>query len=134
MIPAGRRRTGWQCAAAAPVLCDMPISVHNRSTERGIEGRHEYIGRPRTLGNPFVLGRDGTRGQVIEKYRRWLWAKVKANDAAVILKLRELALAARGMNVRLMCHCKPQACHGDVIKACVEWMEREGMVDGDSAG
>jgi uncharacterized protein DUF4326 len=28
-----------------------------------------YIGRPSKLGNPFVIGRDGSRKHVIEKYR-----------------------------------------------------------------
>ncbi len=31
-----------------------------------------YIGRPGPWGNPFVIGRDGTREQVIAKYRTWL--------------------------------------------------------------
>jgi hypothetical protein len=31
-----------------------------------------YIGRPSKWGNPFVIGRDGTREQVIAKYRDWL--------------------------------------------------------------
>ncbi|MDM7953264.1 MAG: DUF4326 domain-containing protein [Cyanobium sp. CZS 25K] len=31
-----------------------------------------YVGRPSPLGNPFQLGRDGSRAQVIASYRRWL--------------------------------------------------------------
>lgn len=36
-----------------------------------------YIGRPKSgrdwgFGNPFVIGVDGTRAEVIEKYRNWL--------------------------------------------------------------
>jgi hypothetical protein len=31
-----------------------------------------YIGRPSKWGNPFVIGRDGNRGQVIEKYRAYI--------------------------------------------------------------
>ena len=33
----------------------------------------EYIGRPSPLGNPFAIGRDGTRDEVIAKYREWLY-------------------------------------------------------------
>ena len=29
-----------------------------------------YVGRPGVLGNPFVVGRDGSREEVIGKYRR----------------------------------------------------------------
>lgn len=31
-----------------------------------------YVGRPTALGNPFVIGKDGTREEVIEKYEEWL--------------------------------------------------------------
>ncbi|PIW12451.1 MAG: hypothetical protein COW35_01440, partial [Candidatus Infernicultor aquiphilus] len=31
-----------------------------------------YIGRPSKWGNPFTIGKDGTRSEVIEKYRIWL--------------------------------------------------------------
>lgn len=31
-----------------------------------------YIGRPGKWGNPFVIGRDGSRAEVIAKYRTWL--------------------------------------------------------------
>jgi hypothetical protein len=29
-----------------------------------------YVGRPSALGNPFVVERDGSRQEVIAKYRR----------------------------------------------------------------
>ena len=31
-----------------------------------------YIGRPSRWGNPFVIGKDGTREEVVEKYRNWI--------------------------------------------------------------
>ncbi len=31
-----------------------------------------YIGRGSKWGNPFVIGKDGTRAEVIEKYGQWL--------------------------------------------------------------
>jgi hypothetical protein len=31
-----------------------------------------YIGRPSKWGNPFVIGRDGTRDEVIARYEAWL--------------------------------------------------------------
>ena len=31
-----------------------------------------YVGRPSKWGNPFVIGRDGTRDEVIAKYRAWI--------------------------------------------------------------
>ena len=31
-----------------------------------------YIGRPSKWGCPFVIGKDGTRKEVIAKYRTWV--------------------------------------------------------------
>jgi len=49
------------------------IKIVNRKTHCG-EG--VYIGRPSLLGNPFQIGRDGTREDVIAKYRVWLWRRI----------------------------------------------------------
>jgi hypothetical protein len=63
-----------------------------------------YIGRPSKWGNPFVIGNDGTREQVIETYRRWLFSQ-----AALMAALPELKGKTLG------CWCAPHACHGDVL-------------------
>lgn len=63
-----------------------------------------YIGRPSKWGNPFVIGADGTREQVIDLYREYL--------------VRSPSLAAQVGELRgkdLVCWCAPQACHGDVL-------------------
>ena len=71
-----------------------------------------YIGRPSSLGNPFRIGPDGDREQVIEKYREWFYNKLKDEE----FRGRVEALKEK----RLGCWCKPDACHGDVI---VEYLE-----------
>lgn len=63
-----------------------------------------YIGRPSKWGNPFEIGRDGTREQVIAKFKEHL-----INNQMLMRDLSEL----RGKT--LGCWCKPAACHGDVI-------------------
>lgn len=63
-----------------------------------------YIGRPGKWGNPFVLGRDGSRAEVIGKYRAYL-----LGNARLMAALPEL----RGKD--LVCWCAPAACHGDVL-------------------
>ena len=63
-----------------------------------------YIGRPSKWGNPFVIGRDGSRADVIAKYRAWIVAQ-----PALLNALDEL----RGRD--LICWCAPLACHGDVL-------------------
>jgi len=63
-----------------------------------------YIGRPSKWGNPFLIGKDGTREEVIEKYEDYL-----LNNVKLLNDLWEL------QNKRLGCWCAPKACHGDVL-------------------
>lgn len=68
-----------------------------------------YIGRGSKWGNPFKIGVDGTRKEVIEKYRQYIMSRPDLlND------LEEL----RGK--RLGCYCKPKPCHGDVLIELLE--------------
>ncbi len=62
------------------------------------------IDRRTIYGNPFIIGRDGTREEVVEKYRKWVPTQEKIMNS--LYKL---------YNKRLGCHCKPKACHGDVL-------------------
>jgi len=62
-----------------------------------------YIGRPSKWGNPFKVGRDGTRDECIRKYRSWLPGSGRLIDIGDL----------RGK--RLGCWCAPLACHGDVL-------------------
>jgi len=72
-----------------------------------------YIGRPSIFGNPFVIGKDGTREEVIQKYRQLLHYKLKT-DA----KFKAKVDALKGKT--LGCFCAPAPCHGDVL---VEYLE-----------
>ena len=68
-----------------------------------------YIGRGTLWGNPYQMGKEGTREEVIAKFaydfdRRFLKLSDKFDEN--IEKLRGKTLG---------CHCKPAACHGDVI-------------------
>jgi hypothetical protein len=65
-----------------------------------------YIGRPSKWGNPFRVGTDGTRQEVIAKYRAWL-----ATQPALLAALGELRGQVLG------CWCAPHPCHGDVLAA-----------------
>jgi hypothetical protein len=68
------------------------------------EGYDVLIARPSKWGNPFHIGRDGNREQAIEKYEIHLRRRPD-----LLAALPELA------GKRLGCHCKPAACHGDVL-------------------
>lgn len=67
-----------------------------------------YIGRPTYFGNPFEIGIDGDRKEVIEKYKDWFTMQIKTNYI-----FRTQLENLRGKT--LGCWCKPLPCHGDVI-------------------
>ncbi len=74
-----------------------------------VHSRHEpydvYIGRPGPWGNPFVIGKDGTRAEVIVKYERWIRAR------PYLMKRAQKELRGKVLG----CWCAPQSCHGDVL-------------------
>ena len=75
-----------------------------------------YIGRSTKWGNPFIIGRDGTREEVIAKFREY--GQKVGLDKKARAELKGLTLA---------CHCKPLPCHGDVL---LEWANN-GEDDGN---
>lgn len=59
-----------------------------------------YIGRGSPYGNPFVIGKHGTREEVINRFEEEILPTLDVS-------------ALRGKD--LVCFCKPKACHGDSI-------------------
>ena len=74
------------------------------------------------LANPFRMGRDGDRKEVIEKYRHWLWQQIKCKGPAYWELRRIVEMYKRGKAVLLGCWCFPSPCHGDVVKRAVEYL------------
>jgi hypothetical protein len=77
-----------------------------------------YIGRGSKWGNPFVIGKHGTRDEVIEKYRQWI-----VNQPQLLSSLHEL----RGKD--LACFCSPAPCHGMILKELVNGLIARSSVD-----
>lgn len=70
-----------------------------------------YIGRGTIWGNPYQMGPDGDRDEVIRKFaydfgRGFLKASEDLEHNLGIIRGKVIA-----------CHCKPAACHGDVLAA-----------------
>lgn len=63
-----------------------------------------YIGRPSIWGNPFRIGPDGNRAEVIAKYEAWI-----KTQPELMARLGELKGKVLG------CYCHPLPCHGDVL-------------------
>lgn len=79
------------------------MRVVNKYThrERGVIN----IMRGSMLGNPFKLGRDGSREEVIEKFISYAWNTPRVLD--YIRLLPEDAI--------LECCCAPKPCHGHAV-------------------
>lgn len=71
-----------------------------------------YIGRAGkgkagTYGNPFIVGRDGERGECVKLFESWFYSAYGSKMRKLVEKIPPDAV--------LGCFCKPAACHGDVI-------------------
>ncbi len=64
-----------------------------------------YIGRPSKWGNCFTIGKDGSRDEVIEKYKKWIMTQPDLLKR-VVPELKNKVLG---------CWCTPQKCHGDIL-------------------
>lgn len=88
-----------------------------------VRGSYVYIGRKgygfeaSYWANEFLEGRDGTRLEVIQKFKQLLWKRMQ--NASFCKKLLELDGHDLG------CWCTPLPCHGGVLIAAVEWLKKE---------
>ena len=64
-----------------------------------------YIGRPSKWGNPFIVGYDGDREEVIQRYYQWIRTQPKL--------FSDIAYELLGKD--LVCFCAPKLCHGNVL-------------------
>lgn len=89
----------------------MSETAQCKAINRYKEKEDVYIGRGSKWGNPFVLGKDGTRDEVCDKYEAYFWT-TNLKDSLHELKGKKLG-----------CFCKPQRCHGDFIAKLVNELE-----------
>jgi hypothetical protein len=111
------------------------IKVMNLHTRKGSSNNDFYIGRtpqfggPSPLANPFTVEDHGRSG-CIRMYMKWLNAKIDEHDTEVIDELKSILDASDTDTAYLMCHCKPKACHGDVIMIIAE-ERRDDILGGE---
>lgn len=83
------------------------IPVLNKKTS-GVPNGAMYVGRPSPLGNPFVIGEDGDREDVIAMYYIYFYLMLEDN-----LFYWNVCQAAHAK--AFVCWCAPLPCHADVI-------------------
>ncbi len=98
-------------------------AIVNLRTEPRLREQFDYahvvdntvlIDRRTRWGNPFRLGADGSRDEVIALYRADLWRRIRAGE----ISLEELAELD---GCWLACWCEPLPCHGDVLARAAAW-------------
>jgi hypothetical protein len=119
---------------------DPMITVLNIKTDPLPDG-WIYIGRAvaghagSPLQNPWRLHEFSDRELILAKYKRHLWEALKrprGEDAlAIRLEVFRLARLAKKGDLHLGCWCAPLPCHGDLVKAAVEWVIAEGISETD---
>ena len=75
-------------------------NMHKMTKAQWAEGNNIYCGRGSPWGNPFVLGEDGDRDEVCDRFER---------EVLPHLDVQQLI----GMN--LVCYCAPLRCHCDAL-------------------
>ena len=104
MTPDGPDRHGNPQSRGHPVTLSPPKEprVLNRR-EVSVPGDAVYVGRPSKWGNPFHIGLDGDRQEVILRYRKYLGSELR----------KQAREELRGKD--LVCWCAPLPCHADVL-------------------
>lgn len=78
---------------------EADVAVHNKHHGTAPSGA-VYIGRGSPWGNPYVIGKDGTRDDVCDLFEK---------NILPTLDVSKLA------GKHLICFCAPHRCHGDAI-------------------
>lgn len=95
-------------------MCETKV-VHWKKARFDID-----IRRPAKWGNPFRIGKDGTRKEVIIKYENWL-----VQQPHLMADIMELDGKTLG------CWCHPKPCHGDVLVKVIKQIKYQEMMDLD---
>jgi len=90
------------------------IKYHTHMLAKGIKPREEgWLGNPHPIGWCDICVEYHTRDECIEKFKIDFYKKISSD-----IQFRKSVLLLK--RKRLGCYCKPQKCHGDIIK---EWIE-----------
>ncbi len=94
----------------------MKTTLINYRTYNLDKGYIIPIDRRSLFGNPFIVGKDGTREEVIEKYKIDFYNRLE-NEWG----FKEWVATLKGGT--LGCWCTPLPCHGNVIIEYLESLE-----------
>lgn len=73
------------------------------------------VDRQTPFGNPFRIGPDGTREEVVRKYAVYLEGRLRVDD-----RFRRM-VEGLGDAEALACWCAPERCHAEALR---DWLSR----------
>jgi Domain of unknown function (DUF4326) len=108
------------------------------------------IGRTTLMGNPFLLLDEIDRDRICTAHKIWLagvlindrdpgeyaielarkyWLRIAntyrfPNRSAFMLEFDRISKLAQQEPIELQCFCNPLRCHGDNLKAAIEWKSK----------
>lgn len=82
------------------------------------ENKKRFPQRDSLFANPFKVGKDGTREEVIQKYREYIYQQLNKGKIT-----KEDIKSLKGK--KLGCWCYPEECHGNVLVEILENLEIE---------
>lgn len=105
----------------------IPVEITKVRNKDKEEPFDVYIGRGTPWGNPFPIAKGGvgdTREEVIRKYTEYFESELLTDP-----ERKKALLSLRGY--RLACHCKPLACHGDIIANYLNGLDYQEEAEDD---
>lgn len=77
--------------------------------------KERYPKQDSIWANPFKVGKDGTREEVVHKYEVWIKSRLENEP-----ELKEELIKLSGKN--LGCWCSPELCHSEVLLRTIEFL------------
>ena len=81
-------------------MCKVHNKYHQTAPPDAI-----YIGRGSMFGNPYIIGVNGNRNEVCDKFEKMILKNKKL--------IKQIKNKLKGKD--LVCYCAPKRCHGDFL-------------------
>ena len=91
------------------IWCKDPNNVYIGRKGVVFVDKKRYPSKDSIWCNPYKIGKDGSRDDVLNKYENYIRNKLKENPS-LENELKELK------NKNLGCWCAPEPCHGNILK------------------
>lgn len=84
------------------------VNIRHKPNECDVYVGRTGLGLTSEFGNPFKLYKDGTRNEVIDKFKKYFHNRLEKDQT-----FKKKVLELKGL--RLGCFCHPRRCHAHVI-------------------